>query len=72
MQACGGQRPGQLAEDPLDGRRAQLVITGWFVGDGQPVDSGAPLLTVSTDKADFELESPAWAKDLYGLTGRSM
>jgi hypothetical protein len=41
-----------------DGYFPELVITGWLVGDGQPVDSGAPLLTISTDKADFELQSP--------------
>ena len=42
-----------------DGYYSELLITGWLVGDGQPVDSDAPLLTISTDKADFDLPSPA-------------
>jgi pyruvate/2-oxoglutarate dehydrogenase complex dihydrolipoamide acyltransferase (E2) component len=37
----------------------EKLVTGWFVGDGDPVEVGDPLLTVSTDKADVDVPSPA-------------
>lgn len=43
----------------IDGYYSELVITSWLISDGQFVDSGVPLLTVSTDKVDVELPSPA-------------
>ncbi len=35
------------------------VISKWFKKEGDKVDKGEPVLEVATDKANFELESPA-------------
>jgi hypothetical protein len=37
----------------------EKLVTGWLVSDGDPVEAGDPLLTVSTDKADVDVPSPA-------------
>jgi pyruvate/2-oxoglutarate dehydrogenase complex dihydrolipoamide acyltransferase (E2) component len=42
-----------------DGYFPGLILTEWLVCDGQLVDSGVLLLTVSTDKVDVDLPSPA-------------
>lgn len=61
----GGAKPGARDADAcvvvpdIDGYYSELIITEWLIGDGQPVDSGVPLLTVSTEKTDIELSSPA-------------
>ena len=34
-------------------------ISHWFVGDGEPVEKGAPLFEIETDKAAMEIEAPA-------------
>jgi pyruvate/2-oxoglutarate dehydrogenase complex dihydrolipoamide acyltransferase (E2) component len=37
----------------------EVTIITWHVDDGAPVDVGAPLLTIETDKVEVELEAPA-------------
>ncbi len=34
-------------------------ISHWFVADGEPVEKGAPLFEIETDKAAMEIEAPA-------------
>lgn len=42
-----------------DGYFPDLIITEWLAGDGEYIVKNAPLFTVSTDKLDYELPSPA-------------
>ena len=36
-----------------------LIITGWLASNGERIDTDVPLLTISTEKADFDVSSPA-------------
>jgi pyruvate/2-oxoglutarate dehydrogenase complex dihydrolipoamide acyltransferase (E2) component len=53
-----------VAEIPIRIPKASLATTEatfieWLVEDGQPVDEGAPLYLIETDKVEQEIDAPA-------------
>lgn len=44
---------------PQLGTVAEVVVVAWLRADGERVTAGEPVVTVESEKAEVELESPA-------------